>query len=184
MHRVPLIQLVKDFQPQTHIQEKREQILSFIQAHPDCCERSLLPGHLTGSAWVVNHDGSHVLVNHHKKLNKWIQLGGHADGEPNLLAVAWREAREESGIPDLRPFSREVFDLDIYYIPPSKSAPAHYHYDICFAFQTVSTEEYQISDESYDLNWFKIDRLQEQGVEESILRMQASWQEFAFVPNN
>ena len=72
--------------------------MAFVSAYPNCFERSLSIGHITGSAWLVNQTKTRVLLTHHKRLNKWLQLGGHADGNPNVLEVAMQEAREESGI--------------------------------------------------------------------------------------
>jgi len=76
--------------------------VELVTAHPDCLLRSCLPGHVTGSAWIVSPDRSQTLLTLHRKLGKWLQLGGHADGDPNLLAVAMREAVEESGLRSLR----------------------------------------------------------------------------------
>src|SRR5262245_31817196 len=78
-----------------------ERTLAFVRAHPDCFERSCAPGHITGSAWILSHDRAQFLLTHHRKLGRWLQLGGHADGEPDPLAVALREAQEESGMEGL-----------------------------------------------------------------------------------
>src|SRR5438309_2052483 len=70
--------------------------IHFVETHEDCLLRSCVPGHLTGSAWIVSPDRARTLLTHHHKLDKWLQLGGHADGQDDLAAVALREAREES----------------------------------------------------------------------------------------
>ncbi len=88
-----------------HEAEMTALTLAFVEGHPDCLLRSCAPGHLTGSAWVVSPDRSQVLLTHHGKLDKWLQLGGHADGDGDLLAVAQREALEESGLADVRALS-------------------------------------------------------------------------------
>jgi hypothetical protein len=95
-------------------------IRDFIAAQPECLWRSCVPGHLTGSAWVVSPDRRRVLLTHHRKLDKWLQLGGHADGDPDLAAVAQREAHEESGLMGIRLLSPEVFDVDRHWIPERK----------------------------------------------------------------
>ncbi|MDR1010766.1 MAG: NUDIX domain-containing protein, partial [Opitutaceae bacterium] len=77
-------------------------MIRFVGEHEDCAERSLLIGHLTGSAWIVDAERRRVLLTHHRKLDKWLQPGGHADGELDLASVAMREAREESGLTKLR----------------------------------------------------------------------------------
>src|SRR5215510_11521790 len=89
----------------------------FVAANPNCFERSLQIGHVTGSAWIVDLDRTHALLTHHRKLNKWLQLGGHADGDPDILRVALREAREESNLDAIRPVSENIFDVDIHVIP-------------------------------------------------------------------
>src|ERR1700677_1858721 len=79
-----------------------EETVELVEARQDCLVRSCMPGHLTGSAWVVSADRGRTLLTRHRKLGKWLQLGGHADGDGDLLAVALREAREESGLGALR----------------------------------------------------------------------------------
>jgi 8-oxo-dGTP pyrophosphatase MutT (NUDIX family) len=74
--------------------------IEYIENNPDCFEREHGPVHVTGSAWVVNPDRSCVLLVHHGKLHEWYQPGGHADGDPDVLRVALREATEESGVDD------------------------------------------------------------------------------------
>jgi 8-oxo-dGTP pyrophosphatase MutT (NUDIX family) len=152
-----------------------ERFRAFIEAHPDCFERSLAVGHLTGSAWLVNRSASHVLLTYHRKLDLWVQLGGHADGNPDLLAVALQEAREESGIAGIKPVAQAIFDLDIHRIPARGAEPAHDHYDVRFALQVTESENFEISAESHDLAWIKIRRLAEKTQEPSMLRMARKW---------
>ncbi len=172
MHRSNLLQLLHSYSAQWKDEAATvRRMVDFIEAHSNCFERSLSIGHITGSAWVVNRAGTHVLLTHHKKLDRWLQLGGHADGNSNLLEVAQREADEESGLPGLKPISDEIFDLDIHLIPERKSEPAHYHYDIRFIFQAVETDAYVVSDESHDLAWVEIAGLGDFTAEASMLRM-------------
>lgn len=174
--RGSILQLLKGYQPlDDHDREQAHRLTEFIQIHPECFERTLLSGHITGSAWVV--DGSHkrVLLTHHKKLNKWLQLGGHADGEPDILQVALREAKEESGLSNIRPLSSDIFDLDVHAIPARAGEPAHYHYDIRFLFEAGDSTPFVVSDESINLAWIEIDRVRDVSVEESLLRMVRKW---------
>jgi len=146
-------------------------MIRFVEAHPDCAERSLTIGHLTGSAWIVDRERRRTLLTHHRKLDKWLQLGGHADGELDPLAVALREGREESGLTRLRAVSKEVFDLDRHLIPARKTEPGHWHYDIRFMIEADPDEPLLISDESHDLAWIEIARMSEYNPEESMMRM-------------
>src|SRR5580692_8424636 len=79
----------------------RERMIELLDTVPDCFHRHGLPGHFTGSALVVGADGGRALLHHHRFLDRWLQFGGHCDGDENVLRVAAREAEEESGIPGL-----------------------------------------------------------------------------------
>lgn len=146
-------------------------MIAFVEAHPDCAERSLQVGHLTGSAWIVDPGRSRTLLTHHRKLNKWLQLGGHADGELDPLSVALREAREESGLTRLRPVSDRIYDVDRHRIPARGAEPEHWHYDIRFLVEADPDEPLCVSDESHDLAWVPIARMADYNAEESMLRM-------------
>ena len=80
----------------------RDAIIRFVQTYENCAERELQVGHLTGSAWIVDKDLTHTLLTHHRKLNLWVQLGGHVEDDADMLSASWREAREESGLQDLQ----------------------------------------------------------------------------------
>jgi 8-oxo-dGTP pyrophosphatase MutT (NUDIX family) len=148
----------------------------FIETHPDCFERSLKVGHITGSAWIVNKPGTHVLLTHHRKLDAWLQLGGHADGNHNIREVALQEAREESGLDEFRMVLDGIFDIDAHLIPERKGEHAHIHYDIRYAFETCHLSDYTVSDESHDLAWVELARLEEYTTEESMRRMARKWE--------
>jgi len=143
----------------------------FVEAHADCFLRSQLSGHLTGSAWIVDPARTRTLLTHHRKLDKWLQLGGHADGDSDLRAVALREAREESGLTRLRLVADEPFDVDRHLIPERKSVPAHFHYDLRFVIEADPAEPLAISDESHDLAWVELGRVTQLNSEESMERM-------------
>lgn len=145
--------------------------IRFVEAQPGCLERTCAPGHLTGSAWIVSPDRTRVLLTHHRKLDKWLQLGGHADGDGDLPAVAEREAREESGLTRLRAVGREIFDVDRHWIPARKGEPAHYHYDLRFVFEADPAEPLTVTSESRDLAWVEVARVAALNPEESMARM-------------
>jgi 8-oxo-dGTP pyrophosphatase MutT (NUDIX family) len=145
--------------------------IRFVEAHSDCLLRSCVPGHLTGSAWVVDPARTRTLLTHHLKLDKWLQLGGHADGDGDLLAVAMREAREESGLTRLRVVSPSIFDVDRHWIPPRKNDPGHYHYDLRFCIEADPREPLVISGESKALAWVDLAEVTRLNPEESMARM-------------
>ena len=150
-------------------------MISFVRNHVKCFERSLLKGHITGSCWLVDRAGARVLLTHHKKLNKWLQLGGHADGDPDVLSVALKKAREESGIIGLEPCSTSLFDIDIHPIPARGPEPFHYHYDCRFAIRVQDNDSFVVSDESHELRWVPVAELSSITDEESMLRMALKW---------
>ena len=144
---------------------------------PQCLHRDHMPGHLTASGWVVHEASACVLLTHHRKLDKWLQLGGHADGEEDLLAAAAREVVEESGLEcfsTVRP-GGALFDIDIHAIPPHGTVPEHFHYDIRFLFAADVAADPVISDESHDVAWVRADDLERYTQEPSMLRMRDKW---------
>lgn len=172
--RWPVWQLVRAHAArdwETHEREMTAATLRFVENEPACLWRSCAPGHLTGSAWIVSPDRTRTLLTHHRKLEKWLQLGGHADGEPNLLAVALQEAREESGLQRVRAVESAIFDLDRHWIPERKGEPAHWHYDLRFMIEADPAEALTISSESKDLAWVAVEEVTALNPEESMARM-------------
>lgn len=136
----------------------------------DAYQRTHLPGHLTGSAWILNTTKDKALLVHHAKLNKWVQPGGHADGDENILNVAVREAEEETGLKNFK-IIEGIFDIDIHLIPERKDFPAHDHYDIRFLLIADEKEPILVSDESHDVKWISLNEIEKFTNERSVLRM-------------
>ena len=165
-----------------------KRFVEFIRATPSAFERATLAGHLTGSAVVVSTDLTRVLLTLHGKLNKWLQLGGHADGHPHLHDVAMREAEEESGLSRLKflPFGQAIcggsttltdilsrplpMDLDCHDIPARPGEPTHVHYDVRYLIVADANQPLVISEESKDLRWFSIEEARRVAPEASTLR--------------
>lgn len=153
-------------------EDYRLRMLSLLQEEKDCFHRHLLHGHFTGSAFIINIDCQQVLLLHHRKLDKWLQPGGHADGDENIAQVAEREAWEETGLKNIRLLQPEIFDLDIHTIPARKNEPEHLHYDIRFLFVADSTEPLLRNSESKALAWLPLEAVAGQsGQNSSICRM-------------
>ncbi|MEO7477876.1 MAG: NUDIX hydrolase [Lysobacteraceae bacterium] len=147
----------------------------FLADHVDAFERALAIGHFTGSAWLVSADGRRVLLTHHRKLDMWLQLGGHADGDTDLLRVALREAEEESGLDGLT-VEPSIFDLDRHRIPARGSDPEHWHYDVRYVVHAGANEAFVVSDESHALAWREIaDLVADKNVDDSVRRMAGKW---------
>ena len=171
MHQKWLLNQLEGFE---HPQAKN--ICDFITREPQCFSRECREGHVTGSALVLNHDHSKALLTYHKKLNRWLQLGGHSDGDPNTREVALREAQEESGIQNLEFVTERIIDVDVHLIPQSKTEPHHYHYDIRFFLRAPKGSKIQKSSESKDLKWFRARDILNLKTDESTLRLVHMWQ--------
>lgn len=133
-----------------------QNFIKFVENNEDCFQRSNLAGHITASALVINQNFNKILLTHHKKLNKWLQLGGHADGDDNVRRVAMKEAQEESGLKEIQFFSNEIIDIDIHEIPKFQDVPGHFHYDVRFLLIANDSQPLIISEESKDLAWFDL----------------------------
>ncbi len=146
-------------------------IVDFVAREPQAFSRNPhIGGHVTGSAFVLSPDLDAVLLTHHRKLDMWIQLGGHCDGVADVAFVALKEAYEESGLARINPFGPDILDVDIHEIPARKGEPAHLHYDIRYLFRAIDTQ-ISVSDESHDLAWVPLDGLEAFSTERSLLRM-------------
>ncbi|MBX3464485.1 MAG: NUDIX hydrolase [Planctomycetes bacterium] len=154
-----------------------ERFLAFVGAHPDCLLRSCRPGHVTASAWILSPDGRRALLTHHRKLGRWLQLGGHVDGEPRVERAALREAQEESGLAEFElltwsPLGLVPLDLDVHPIPARGAEPWHEHWDVRFLLRARREAPLRVSAESNDVRWLPTEELAAFTAEASVLRLQ------------
>ncbi|MEM9596268.1 MAG: NUDIX hydrolase [Acidobacteriota bacterium] len=157
--------------PDADQQQLRDRVLQWTERYPeDAHRRERLEGHLTASALVVSADLERVLLLHHRKLGRWLQPGGHCDGDANLAGVALRESIEETGIPDLRVDPR-VVDVDIHSIPARGDVPEHLHLDTRFRVYAPAGAEPVRNHESNDLRWFTVDEALAIGEDPSVDRL-------------
>ena len=182
MHRRPLLDMLARYR---HVFPGEapvvDRICELVEAHADCFQRSCRPGHVTGAAWIISADRRRCLLTHHRKLNRWLQLGGHADGQWQVEEVALREAREESGLAafDFVPIDGALmpFDVDVHQIPERLDArghvieDAHEHHDVRFLLIAHTDQGISPSDESHDVAWFTPEEVLQRTNEESVLRM-------------
>jgi 8-oxo-dGTP pyrophosphatase MutT (NUDIX family) len=152
-----------------------DRVTTLVAGSPHCFDRRHRPGHVTGSAWVLSADGRRFLLAHHRKLGRWLQLGGHADGDPDVAAVALREAHEESGLVDLRfawgPDAPFPVDVDVHSIPARGAESAHEHHDLRFVLVAAPGQALSPSDESHAVEWFDTDALESVADDASVLRL-------------
>lgn len=152
-----------------------DEFLKLIEDEQDPFVRARLAGHFTASAWLVDASGTRILLTHHRKLDRWLQLGGHADGDRDLASVALKEAEEESGLTGLS-VEGGIFDLDRHWIPERKEVPGHWHYDVRYVVRAGRDEEFVVSDESHALAWREIASLAgDDSLDPSMHRMARKW---------
>jgi 8-oxo-dGTP pyrophosphatase MutT (NUDIX family) len=182
MHRRPLLDMLECYRHTYPADaEVVDRIVALVEAHADCFERTCRPGHITGAAWIVSTDRRRCLLTHHRKLNRWLQMGGHADGQIRVEEVALREAREESGLTGFDFVSIEgtllPLDLDVHEIPARYDAAgnqiedAHEHHDVRFLLVAHPGQEICASYESHEIGWFTTEEVLRLTDEESVLRM-------------
>ena len=160
MTRQDLVKRLEEYQPFNEQEEKdKPLILNWIRNQEDAFSRENKVAHITASAWVVNKDRSKVLMVYHNIYNSWSWLGGHADGETDLLSVAIREVKEEAGITDVQPVSEEIFSVESLtvdgHVKRGEYVSSHLHLNITFLFEADSEEAVSIKDdENSGVAWF------------------------------
>jgi len=172
MHRQWILEKITQYQPENSADQlQKERLTKFVQNNSDCFMRENLAGHITGSAWIIDPDFTQSLMTHHFKLDQWLQLGGHSDGDSNTLDVALREVTEESGLKNIKPFHENIFDIDIHDIPARPGTPEHLHYDVRFIIVADPNEPLiRQVEESNDLQWIPLEKVGEYNPRESIVR--------------
>jgi 8-oxo-dGTP pyrophosphatase MutT (NUDIX family) len=177
VHRRALIDLLQRYGAR-HPGERElvVRFLDFVHGHEDCLLRTCVPGHITASCWILSPDGAHCLLTRHRKLQRWLQLGGHVDGEGHVERAALREAQEESGMERFLLLSPPEagllpLDLDVHEIPARASEPRHLHWDVRFLLRAEAGQSLRASEESLDLRWIPAGELPRYTDEESVLRL-------------
>ena len=137
----------------------KQLILNWIRNNTNAFSRENTVAHMTASAWVVNQDKSKILMVYHNIYNSWSWLGGHADGETDLLAVALREVKEEAGISHVQPVSEEIFSLESLtvdgHVKKGKYVSSHLHLNVTYLLEADFEEAVSIkADENSGVAWF------------------------------
>jgi 8-oxo-dGTP pyrophosphatase MutT (NUDIX family) len=172
MKRQPLLELLRHYTPSnTTEQQMWQNAITFVENQPDCFERWLTLGHVTGSAWIIDPSRQCALLMQHRKLNRWFQPGGHADGATDVLQVALKEATEETGLSDIQAIDNSIFDVDVHLIPARNEMPEHLHYDIRFLFEANANTPLLGNQESKALQWIQLEEIENYNNSDSILRM-------------
>jgi 8-oxo-dGTP pyrophosphatase MutT (NUDIX family) len=172
MYKERLLEFLESYQT-TYLEEQKykQQIIDFINFNSIISGKTNQDGHITGSSWIVSPDRKKVLLTHHHKLERWLQLGGHTENEEAVEIAAIREAKEESGLASIRCLYENIFDLDVHTIPARGSEKEHIHYDVRFVFEADPMEALCISSESKDVKWVDLDKVHTYSQSKSLLRM-------------
>jgi 8-oxo-dGTP pyrophosphatase MutT (NUDIX family) len=155
-------------------QAMRDRLIALLETHGrQAFDRAQPGGHVTASAWIVDPQRRRVVLLHHRKLERWLQLGGHVDGDPDVRRAALREAREESGLRTLRMIGDDIYDIDVHRIPARAAEPEHEHYDIRFALEADPREPLAGNEESRDVRWIALGELERYAIDDSVRRLAA-----------
>ena len=155
-----LLQILERYAPLNE-QEARDRavLMGLLRTGQNLWNRENEAAHLTASAWVVNGDRERVLMAYHNIYDSWSWLGGHADGERDLLAVAMREVREESGLARVAPVSEALFSLEILTVDGHEKrgryVPSHLHLNLTYLLEADEHELLAVKpDENSAVAWF------------------------------
>ncbi len=162
MHRQRLLELLNDYQtPYMDEAAMVARTRRFILQHHECFDRALLPGHVSGSAWVLNQSRTHVLMLHHRKLDMWLQPGGHADNDPDMARVVLNEVHEESGVAKehIHLVADEIFDVDVHTVYESAHDVRHEHYDIRLLVEIDDGVPIPGNSESHEIGWIPLEQV-------------------------
>ena len=158
-----IIEEIKKYRP-CNAQEQRDQalILDFLEKNGDAFLRSNLLAHMTASSWIVNPERTKTLMVYHNLYDSWSWTGGHADGETDLLSVALREAREETGIAHVRPLSPEIFSLEVLTVDGHEKrgeyVPSHLHMNVTYLLEAEERDTLHICrEENSGVAWFTLE---------------------------
>ena len=173
MNRQKLVSQIRRYVPYNEQEEAdKALILNWIEKNDDAFLRDNVVAHMTASAWVVNKERNKVLMVYHNIYNSWSWLGGHADGETDLLSVAVREVKEEAGISNVHPVSEEIFSLESLtvdgHVKKGKYVSSHLHFNITYLLEADPEEAVSIkADENSGVAWFS--------PEEALMRSTEPW---------
>ena len=168
-----LIEEIRQYQIQYGNETETEQILGFLATADNLFGRDSVTGHITCGAWILDPTLTKVILVRHRRLDRWIQPGGHIEPLETPFAGALREAVEETGIEQLIPWKEELFNLSVHLFPEGKDGSAHFHYDFRYLFFAPSDSELRAADETDGVAWVSLEQIQAYTDEATILGMAA-----------
>lgn len=162
MQRMELKEQIERYRPWNEQEEEDKKELLRVLMQPDIFLRENRTAHMTASAWVVNPAKDKVLMVYHNIYHSWSWMGGHADGETDLLSVAVREVKEESGISHVRPLSEDIFSLEILTVDGHEKrgayVPSHLHLNVTYLLEADEDDTLLVKpDENSGVAWFSLE---------------------------
>ena len=160
-----IIKQIEDYKPYNSQEEKdKEVFLKYLKTFDNYLSRENEYGHMTSSAFVLNKERTKIIMIHHNLYNSWGWMGGHADGDSDLLHVAIKEAQEESGLKNIKAISEDILILDtlsvLGHTKKGKYVPAHVHLSVAFALEADENNSLHIKeDENSGVKWVPIDQM-------------------------
>ena len=157
-----LAEELRTYQPMNDLERlHRDAMLDLLAYSPNAFSRDhFIPGHFTASCYILDESGR-LLLHHHRRLDRWLQMGGHIEIGETPEAAALREGTEESGLDDLM-LAGGILDLDVHEIPATEEHPEHSHFDVRYLARTARPESIAIDrGESNDLQWVDLARAAE-----------------------
>ena len=156
-----LLAELRSYQPidETEESHQRAIIAHLVHSKNPLSRARFQPGHITASLFIVDPKAATILLHHHRRLDRWLQMGGHLEANENPSQAALREGREESGLADLTLLMDGIFDLDVHPIPEHKGDPGHFHYDVRYLAATKKPKAIAMdAAESKELAWVDLDK--------------------------
>lgn len=166
-----LIKQIEEYEPYNEQEQQDKELLLYsLSQEPHIFTRENTLAHMTASAWVVNKEKNKVLMVYHNIYHSWSWLGGHADGEEDLLKVAIREVQEESGVQNVVPVSEDIFSLESLtvdgHVKKGKYVSSHLHLNVTYLLEADEQEVLAIQpDENSGVAWFPLERAVEASTE-------------------
>lgn len=168
-----LLEQLQSYQPYNEQEANDKAVMLCLledESQPDLFTRENTVVHFTASAWMVNREHTKVLMIYHNIYNSWSWTGGHADGEHDLLAVAMKEAKEETGVQTITPVSEDIFSIEILtvdgHVKRGKYVPSHLHLNVTYLLEADEAEMLRVKpDENSGVAWFALEEALEKCTE-------------------
>lgn len=173
--KIDLKEQIENYKPYNEQEEKDKEImLKYINTFDDVLTRNNEFGHFTASSWAVNKERTKILMIYHNIYKSWAWTGGHADGESDLLGVAIRELKEETGVKNIKVLSDDIFSLEIIcvngHVKRGKYVSSHVHLNLTYLLEVDESDILQIKDdENSGVKWVNIEEVEKVSNEEWIV---------------